>query len=98
MSIQITKLPILDPEKQFINKIDNVKTSPERQVKVRSLHLRVCQLLCAFSFVASHLNGAEMNDSVFVNANIYTVNERQPHAEAVAVKSGRIVFVGSEAD
>jgi predicted amidohydrolase YtcJ len=39
-----------------------------------------------------------MSDSVFVNGNIYTVNERQPHAEAIAVKSGRIVFVGSEAD
>jgi predicted amidohydrolase YtcJ len=34
-------------------------------------------------------------DLVFKNGNIYTVNERQPKAEAVAIKGDRIVFVGS---
>ncbi len=34
-------------------------------------------------------------DLVFKNGNIYTVNERAPRAEAVAVKADRIVFVGS---
>jgi len=34
-------------------------------------------------------------DSVFINGNIYTVNEKQPHAEALAVKDSRIVYVGS---
>ena len=34
-------------------------------------------------------------DLVFKNGNIYTVNERQPRAEAVAVKGDRIIFVGS---
>jgi predicted amidohydrolase YtcJ len=37
-------------------------------------------------------------DAVFTNGNIYTVNERQPHAEAIAVRAGRIVFVGSNKD
>jgi predicted amidohydrolase YtcJ len=37
-------------------------------------------------------------DLVFKNGNIYTVNERQPKAEAVAVKGDRIVFVGSNRD
>src|SRR5438067_141533 len=36
-------------------------------------------------------------DLAFTNGNIYTVNDKQPHAEAVAVKGGRIVFVGSNA-
>src|SRR5438874_49091 len=36
-------------------------------------------------------------DIVFTNGNIYTVSDKQPHAEAVAVKGGRIVFVGSNA-
>ena len=36
-------------------------------------------------------------DIVFTNGNIYTVSDKQPHAEAVAVKDGRIVFVGSNA-
>ena len=34
-------------------------------------------------------------DLVLKNGNIYTVNDRQPRAEAVAVKGDRIVFVGS---
>src|SRR6202162_680826 len=37
-------------------------------------------------------------DLTFVNGNIYTVNERQPHADAIAVKKGRIAFVGSNED
>jgi predicted amidohydrolase YtcJ len=37
-------------------------------------------------------------DIVFLNGNVYTVNDKQPQAEAVAVKGDRIVFVGSNAD
>jgi predicted amidohydrolase YtcJ len=36
-------------------------------------------------------------DLVFINGNIYTANEKQPRAEAVAVKGDRIIFVGSNA-
>ncbi len=48
-------------------------------------------LLPAFSTEAAD----ETADAVFKNGNIYTVNERRPRAEAVAVKAGRIAFVGS---
>ena len=34
---------------------------------------------------------------VFTNAGVYTVNERQPWAEAVAVKDNKIVYVGAAA-
>src|SRR5437868_7911816 len=44
------------------------------------------------------LPGAERVGLIFVNGNIYTVNERQPHAEAIAVKKDRIAFVGSSED
>lgn len=37
-------------------------------------------------------------DIVFKNGNIYTVNAKQPKAEAVAIKGDRIVFVGSNRD
>ena len=37
----------------------------------------------------------EPADLIFINGNVYTVNDKQPHAEAVAVKMDRIVFVGS---
>ena len=37
-------------------------------------------------------------DVIFVHGNIYTVNEKQPHAEAIAVRGDRIAFVGSNED
>ena len=40
----------------------------------------------------------ETADAVFKNGNIYTVNDRQPRAEAIAVKGGKIIFVGSNND
>lgn len=35
-------------------------------------------------------------DKVLFNADVYTVNEQQPWAQAVAIKDGKIVFVGSD--
>jgi predicted amidohydrolase YtcJ len=53
-------------------------------------------------FVAGLLIGAtartEEVDLLFTNGNIYTVAAKQPKAEAVAVKAGRIVSVGSNDD
>jgi predicted amidohydrolase YtcJ len=40
----------------------------------------------------------ETADLIFVNGNIYTANEKQPRAEAIAVKGDRIVLVGSNAE
>ena len=58
----------------------------------------------ALSFGVVHLSRpttsnptAPPADIVFKNGNIYTVNERAPHAEAIAVKGDRIVLVGSNA-
>jgi len=42
--------------------------------------------------------GAETAERIFINGNIYTVNEKQPHAEAIALHRGRIIFVGANAD
>jgi predicted amidohydrolase YtcJ len=36
-------------------------------------------------------------DLILLNGNIYTVNEKMAHAEAVAIKGDRIVFVGTSA-
>ena len=41
------------------------------------------------------MSRAEDVDLIFANGNIYTVNEKQPHAEAIAVKKDRLAFVGS---
>jgi predicted amidohydrolase YtcJ len=51
-----------------------------------------------FCALASAALAAEPAQTVFVNGNIYTMSEGQPRAEAIAVKGGRIVFVGSNAD
>ena len=41
---------------------------------------------------------AEDVDLLLTNGNVYTVTEKQPKAETVAVKANRIVFVGSNDD
>ena len=41
---------------------------------------------------------AEDADLLLTNGNVYTVTQKQPKAEAVAVKANRIVFVGSNED
>jgi predicted amidohydrolase YtcJ len=51
-----------------------------------------------FSGLASAVFAAEPAQTVFVNGNVCTMNERQPRAEAIAVKGDRIIFVGSNAD
>jgi predicted amidohydrolase YtcJ len=40
----------------------------------------------------------EAADIVLKNGNVYTANDKQSHAEAIALKADRIVFVGSNAD
>ena len=40
---------------------------------------------------------SEIADYVFTNAKVYTVNEEQPWAEAVAVQGNKIVYVGDNA-
>ena len=37
-------------------------------------------------------------DTVYLNGKIYTVNESQPWADALAIKDGRLIAVGSEED
>lgn len=58
-------------------------------------------LLCAFVLLSCGIRreiAAEDVDLILLNGNIYTVNQRQPRAEAVAVKNDRIVFVGSNGE
>ncbi|MGB7621270.1 MAG: hypothetical protein WBN92_02875, partial [Terriglobia bacterium] len=34
-------------------------------------------------------------DTVLLNGSIYTMNPRMPHAQAIAIRGDRIVFVGT---
>src|SRR5438046_5209253 len=58
--------------------------------------LLILSLLLSVAFVPSAPTPASA-DVVFINGNVYTANEKQPRAEAVAVKGDRIIFVGSNA-
>ena len=59
--------------------------------------LLILSLLLSFAFVPSAPNPASA-DLVFINGNVYTVDEKRPHAEAIAVKGDRIVYIGSNSD
>jgi predicted amidohydrolase YtcJ len=54
-------------------------------------------LITTFALASAQKNN-DPADVVFKNGNIYTANERQPTAEALAVRKDRIIFVGSNRD
>src|SRR4051812_44763680 len=60
-----------------------------------ALHIQLFFRATLIFFFASAANAASDADLLLFNGNVYTVDERQPHAEAIAVKDHRIVFVGS---
>ncbi|PYK29331.1 MAG: amidohydrolase, partial [Verrucomicrobia bacterium] len=51
-----------------------------------------------FAAPVRFVSAQENVDLLLINGNVYTVNEKQPRAEAIAVRKDRIVFVGSNAD
>ncbi|WP_420582751.1 amidohydrolase [Reichenbachiella sp.] len=65
---------------------------------MKKLSLLVTMLIALVITSCKTESKQEAADMVFTNGNIYTINEAQPSAEAVAVKDGKIVFVGSTAD
>jgi hypothetical protein len=69
------------------------KTSVEGKMKKAILTLTLVSLC-----LASARSAAEQADALFINGNIYTVNDRAPRAEAIAVKQGKIIFAGSNSD
>src|SRR5712691_10818375 len=95
MSIKTQTANSFDTEKWRIGKTDHVKSSPQRQVKARISFGCALALFCASM---PQMSAAEDADLIFVNGNVYTVNDKQPHAEAIAVKKDRILFVGSNED
>ena len=54
---------------------------------------KTCAIVLSFAFGACSNEKVEA-DMIIYNANIYTVNESQPWAEAVAMKGGRFLAIG----
>src|SRR4029453_18676526 len=48
--------------------------------------------------MGSIASAAETADTIFINGNVYTVNEKKPRPESIAGSRDRIVFVGSNAN
>jgi hypothetical protein len=60
---------------------------------------RITYILAAFAaVVATTAAYSQTADTIYTNGKIYTVNEAQPWVEAVAIKDGEFVAVGSDAD
>ena len=59
---------------------------------------RVAAAVCALSLLACGQAEAPGADLLIHNARVYTVDEAQPWAEAVAVKGEKILWVGAEAE
>ena len=55
-------------------------------------------ILILANFFACKQQPKETADTIYTNGKIYTVNETQPWAEAVAIKDGKFIKVGTSAD
>lgn len=55
-------------------------------------------LFLGLILLISACSSGEKADSIYFNGSIYTVDESNPQVEAVAVKDGMIIAVGSKAD
>ncbi len=53
-------------------------------------------LILTVLFLGGCQNPKETPDSIYLNGKIYTVNDAQPWAEAIAIKDGKIIAVGSD--
>ena len=60
--------------------------------------MRIRFFALLFFVVVPALAQERTADLVLKNANIYTVDDHNPHVQAVAVRGDRIVFAGSDAD
>jgi predicted amidohydrolase YtcJ len=55
-------------------------------------------LIAAVLFAPHCHSQSKIADVIFKSGNIYTANERQPRAEAIAVQDGKILVIGSNAE
>ena len=60
--------------------------------------LLIVSLVAACSEQSPQVESALAADTIYMNGKIYTVNEALPWAEAVAIKGGRFLVVGSNED
>ena len=57
----------------------------------------ICVLLVSFLLAPGACSNAQEADKVYINGNIYTVDEEFSTASALAVKDGKFIYVGNDA-
>lgn len=65
---------------------------------MRLITLLISLALLSFTALTQKEPKPEPAELVLKNATVYTVNDAQPKAEAIAARYGRIIFVGTTAD
>jgi hypothetical protein len=73
-----------------------MKRSSARLLVARSIRFVVLLLLVASA--ATPDAGAQTADTIIHHAKIYTVNAKQPWAEALAIHGDKIIAVGTQAE
>ena len=63
---------------------------------MRELLIGICSLFAVMA--PSYVGAADSPDTIYHNGTVITIDDARPLAEAVAVRSGRIVAVGSDAE
>lgn len=94
-----------------ILRVMNFRNKGVKIMQSKTFRLLLCILVCTFVLftvscskkedsaqkTSSTKTATQAADYVFANGKIYTVNEKQPWAEAAAVKGNKIVYVGDAA-
>lgn len=65
---------------------------------MKVIHASLTLLACAVSTVAAVAQAKPVADLIITHANIWTLDDKQPQAQAVAVFGDRIIAVGSNAE
>ncbi len=62
----------------------------------KQAHSIVLLLICVLGIVACNQQKSIPADTVLIHARIYTVNSKEPWSQALAVRGGKIIAVGSD--
>ncbi|PFM30099.1 amidohydrolase [Bacillus cereus] len=66
--------------------------------KFISIFISLTMLFMLVGFEPAKKDTSKLADTIFINGNVYTVEAKQPWAEAVAIKNGEIIYVGNTKD
>src|SRR5690348_18374167 len=73
-----------------------MESAERAQLPHSRLHFAIYILVLLFAALSAvAAQSLPVADTLVVNARLYTVNSRQPWAEALAIRSGNIVAVGT---